>query len=270
MINIPVKDIIVNDDAQVRLLRNNVAPAGAAAVWAATDKVQLEGFLSDTLVSDIKKLSGVIRVIKDVPVAGVAEVKTYTVTSTASIADAVFKLVTESLDLSTAEFQNGRVTKFYQISAAQTSAANIAAKIAAAINGDKSAPVTASAAAAVVTLTAKQKGVSINLYSTDIVGTLATTTPASLPVNTYDSLKSINWAQNVDWDRNTAWFPLPGNSYNSYYFEVNSNVAGELGHQLAANEKHNQALTGFKVYVKAGSVLDLDLTEFATDVNALP
>jgi hypothetical protein len=265
---LPVKEIIVNDDSQVRLLDE----AGAAYTalknnTPTTGGFQLEGFLSAVNSSALQLLKAATRIIKDTPSAGAAEVKTFTVTSTSSPADAVFRIMYESLDLTPVEFQNQRQEKRYQISAAQASAATIGPKIAAVINADKFAPVTASAAGAVVTLTAKQKGVKFNLYSTDFAGTEATTTPAALPLNTYDYLKNINWAKNVDFDRNLNWNPLPGISYNSYYFEILSDSVAQLGHSQVPGEKHAQSLNGFKLWVKTGLALDTALTDLAADMN---
>lgn len=274
MLRLPNKEIIVNDDSQVRLLEDDGTAYQAADATPSAGGFILEGFAqlifgAASLGPSLNLLKAATRLIKDTPSAGAAEITTYVLTQVTAIADCVFRLKYESLDLTPTEQQGQPLEKRYQIPV-QTTVDGVGAAIAAAINADKSAPVTVvyTAGSDTLTLTAKVKGVQVNLFSKDyVLPTKGTTTAAALPLNTYDYLKNINWAKNVDVDRNLNWIPLPGASYNSYYFEVLANSVADMGDVDVASQVQNQSNTGFKIWVKTGLTLDTALGLLLTDMN---
>src|SRR6478735_10144678 len=173
MYNLPTKMIIVNDDSQVALLEDD-GTAYAASDVSPTNPASgfiLTGFLGLVLGTELNVLKRGVRLLKTAASAGVAEVTTYTIVATSNLAGATIRLVYQSLDLISTENQNIPLEKRYQIPANAT-AANIAADIAATINQDDSAPVTAGVAGAVVTLTAKSPkyvGYKFRLYNADFI-----------------------------------------------------------------------------------------------------
>lgn len=269
MFKLPVKDIIVNDDAQVRLLEDDGTAYVTGDVTPSAGGFILEGWSQLILGSALNLLAAATRIIKDVPSAGAAEITTYLLVTTTAVADTVFRIVYSSLDLMPTEQQNQPLEKRYQIPV-QTTVDGVGAALAAAINIDKYAPCVASynAGTDTLTLTAKNKGVTLDLYSSDYVLPAKTiTTPASLPVNTYDYLKNINWAKNFNIDRNLNWMPIPGNSYNSYYFEVLSDSVADLGNDGVPSEVHGKTNSGYRVWVKTGTALDSAMNVLTGNVN---
>jgi hypothetical protein len=295
--NIPVKEIIVNDDSQVRLLEDDGTAYLAADASPSAGGFILEGFLSLLLGSQLQLLRAATRIIKDTPAAGVPETAAYTITAAAGILkDSIFRVVTDSIDLTPTEFQNRPLEKRYQTSAASTNAATTVAQMVAAINADKNATVTAFAGfnnaspvqddSAKIVLVAKSPGIKVDLYmSTSVAGitlakvangttvyhtaedTSVTTAVATLPINTYDYLKNIEWHKNLDFDRNMNWMPLPGKTYNSYYFEVNGTA--KVGHADGSlpSEVPGAIRTGYKVWAVVGSTLATKLDLLVTDMN---
>ena len=61
--------------------------------------------------------------------------------------------------------------------------------------------------------------------------------------------------------------PLPGVTYNSYYFEVNGTMPDNSGNSPVPNEVHGNVKTAYSVFVKSGLTLDTALNEFLTDMN---
>lgn len=312
-INIAPKQIIINDASQIRFLRN--AADGATFVenptsvtWAAVDGFQLEGFLSKKLVSELNVIntSGQKRVLKDdAASSGVAEIAAYTFTAAGGAKKGdVYRVVTESLDLTPVEFQNNPLEKRYQLGVDCANAAAIVTELVKQINADTKAPVVATGGfnnvspavddTSKIVLTSKVKGVTVKLFvgaysSPDqtsytvslarvaVAGTVytaedvqATTVAAALPLNTYDYLKNIDWAKNLDFDRNVAWYPQKGASYVGYYFEVKSSAVGTAGGNDIPNQLENQSVTGFKVWINTAlTSLAASFLEFADDVNGL-
>jgi hypothetical protein len=291
MFKIPPKDIIINKDSQVRLLEDDGTPYADNDVTPTTGGIILEGFLSLTMATQFELLKAATRIIKDTPVAGVAEIAAYTVGSTASVAGDVFRLVMKSLDLTPVEMQNVNLEKRYQMSSDKSSAATIAAHIAATINADSRSLVTAYAGfnnvtpgqddSAKVVLVAKVPGMSIELFSNKITltkvaagttvyhtaeDTSAVTANPTLPVNTYDSLKNVNWAKNFDFDRNVEWMPAQGGSYNSYYFVIND--TGMVGAQNVSAGKNLDVQTAYRLYVQTGTTLATAMDLLVGDLNA--
>jgi hypothetical protein len=265
MLKLPVKEIIVNKDSQVRLLEDDGTAYAAADATPSAGGFILEGYLSLTLGSQLVLLKAATRIIKDATAAGVAQIATFTVSSTSALKGDVFRIVSTSMDLTPTQYQNRDVEERYQLSSDQSSAANLAAHIRDTINANKNSKVTASAAGAVVTITHKEKGVTFGFFSSKILGAFAITTPAALPVNTYDTLKNRNWATNLDFDRNVEYFPEYGATYVSYYFEVDR--AGFVGGQTVPSEKNVTSRTGYRLYVKTGSALITALDLLVTDMN---
>lgn len=294
---IPVKQIIVNDDSQVRLLEDDGTAYAAADATPSAGGFILEGFLSQILGSQLVLLKAATRIIKDTPVVGAAETAAYTVTAAAGIAaNSILRLVTDSIDLTPTEFQNRANEKRYQTSKASSTAATTVAEIVAAINGDKNSPVTAYAGfnnvtpvqddSAKIVLVAKKVGISVDLFiGSGVSGisiakvaagtvvyhtaedTSATTAKASLPINTYDYLKNIEWAKNLDFDRNMNWMPLPGAQYNSYYFEMEGTAFVGHADGSLASEVPGKQRNGFKLWAKTGSTLATKLDLLVTDMN---
>jgi len=294
---LPVKQIIVNDDTQVVLREDDGTAYADGDCTPSAGGFILEGFLSLVLGSKLALLKASTRIIKDTPVAGAGEKAAYTVTSAAGIAaGTIFRLVTDSVDLTPTEFQNRPNEKRYQTSNATTTAATTVAELVSTINADLNSPVTAYAGfnnvgpaqddSAKIVLIAKETGIKVDLYvgsgasgisiakvaaGTTVYHTAedtnAVTAGASLPINTYDYLKNIEWAKNLDFDRNVNWMPLPGNQYNSYYFEVEA--APFLGH--ADGSLHSEVpgvqRTGYKLWVKTGTTLATNMDLLVGDVN---
>src|SRR6478736_8384133 len=136
MFNIPVKEVIVNDDAQVRLLEDDGTVYLAADATPSAGGFILEGFLSLIRGSELQLLKAATRIIKTVPVAGVAEIKAYTVTitSTGILANDVFRLVSSSIDNTPTLHQNQPIEKRYQASTTRNTAILVVAELANTIN----------------------------------------------------------------------------------------------------------------------------------------
>lgn len=180
MFNIPQKEIIVNDDSQVRLLGStngstwvayvagtNLAPANAA------HQAQLEGFLTTFNVTNLQLLTTAVRVRKSTGAVAVVETASFVVATTGGAkAGDLIMLRCDSIDLTPTEFQNKGFEKRYQFTSDQATAALIIAHLVATINGDKASPVTAFAGfanatpsqddSAKITLVAKRAGVTID------------------------------------------------------------------------------------------------------------
>lgn len=306
MFNIPQKEIIVNDDAQVRLLGSTNGTTWVAYVAGtnlnpatAAHQAQLEGFLTTFNVTNLQLLASATRVRKTTGANPVLNAQAFTVTTTGGLkAGDILMLRADSLDLTPTEFQNKGFEKRYQVTSDQSSVANIIAHLVATINADKFAPVTAIAGfnnvtpaqddSAKIILVAKKEGVTFELVF-DYLGTSNTVTltkvangttvygpiedaatvtaDAALGVNTYNYLKNINWSKNFNIDQNLNWMPLPGVLYNSYYFELNGTVQDTVGNSPIPSEKHAQVKVGINVFVKQGLTLDTALNEFLIDMN---
>lgn len=272
MINIPVKQIIVNSDSQVTLLEED-GTAYTSSDVSATNPLTgfiLQGWLGLVKGTELGVVAPHTRVRVTNPSSGAAEITTYTLTATSNAAGARIRVQWQSLDLTGTEFQNIPLVKHYQIPA-NSSIDAIGADIAAAITADLNAPATASydSGSDTLTITAKEKGVVIRLYSEDgLLPAVSVSTPAALPVNTYDYLKNIEWSKNITMDRNLEYAPLPGASYTSYYFEVVRVPPVAFGGNPLVSEKNSATVTGYKLWVSsAASTLKAALDDLATDVN---
>jgi hypothetical protein len=269
MFNIPVKEIIVNDDTQVVLREDDGTTYTLADADPSAGGFILDGFLSLVLGSQLQLLKAATRIVKTEPAAAVAEVVSYVLTTATAAADTVFRLTEESLDMTPTLFQTRPVEKRYQIPA-QTTVDGVGAAIAAAINGDANRQVNATYTAGTDTLqlTAIKKGTTIRLYSsTYVLPAVTVNTAGKLAINTYDYLKNINWSKGVEIDRNLNYFPLPGVSYNSFYFEVNGNVQDTVGNSPIPSEKHGTVKYGVKLWVKEGLALESALDDLLADMN---
>lgn len=263
---IPVKDIIVNEDSQVVLLNASGTAYSNSDASPSTGGIILEGFLSPGTVlgSEFDILYASMRILKQTTVAAVAQVATLVLSSTLVLADATFRLVYQSLDLTPTEFQNVPVEKRYQIPV-QSTTAGIGAAIIAAINADKYAPVTVTGSTT-LTFTAKKTGVNFWFYSDTIAGTWAVGTAASSGNGIYDTLKNINWSQNFDIDRNLEWLPRKGASYTQYYFRITKNNAA--GGSNAFPSLAKQAIkTDYRLYVRNGLTLETAMNLLTTNMN---
>lgn len=318
MFQIPVKEIIVNDDSQVRLLEDDGTAYADNDVTNTAGGFILEGFLNEIIWtaaaaagtardgkgSYVNPWSGTDKMVKISAAAGVVETTAFAITAAngAKKGD-VYRIVHDSLDLTPTEFQNRPVEKRYQLGVDCANAGAIVAALVAQINADPDALVTAYAGfnnatpaqddSAKIVLVGKIAGVSVNLYvgeysvwdqttytvalAKSAVGatvyhtvedTSVTTAAPALPVGTYDALKNINWAKNFSIDQNINWMPLPGASYNTYYFEVRSQtLAQQLGGDPSPNLLQNNQVYGVRLYVKSGLTLDSALTLLEADLN---
>lgn len=268
MFELPVKEIIVNEDSQVRLLEDDGTAYTAADASPSAGGFILEGFHSLILGSELVLLRAATRIIKDIQVAPTAEVTSYVLTGASIAQDAVIRLVVDSLDLTPTVFQNHGYEKRYQISA-QTSVDGVGAAIAAAINADKNAPVVATYTAGTDTLqlTCKNAGEQARLYSTDYVFPAVTvSTPASLGVGNYSNLKNVNWSKNFEVDRNSMYFPLPGAEYTTYYFKTKTKSA-DGGDTNFPTEQKRETTQEFRLYVREGLTLETAMNLLVTDMN---
>lgn len=267
---LPIKEIIVNSDSQVRLLEDDgTAYADNDLVAGTSGGFILEGFHGLIMATELVLLASALRIVKETQTAAAAEITTYVLTGTTAPADCVFRLVVDSLDYTPTVFQNRGYEKRYQIPV-QTTVDGVGAAIAAAINADKNAPVTAAytAGSDTLTITAREAGQTIDLYSEDyVLPTKGTTTTASLGVNNYDNLKNINWSKNFELDRTSQYFPVLGAEYTSYYFKTSKSSAdgGDIGFPTSALRTTTQ---DFRIWVKEGLTLETALNLLTADANA--
>lgn len=289
MFQIPVKEIIVNADSQVVALEDDGTPYADNDIVGSTNTggLILDGFLNEVIWctataaaaatarggkgSYFNGATGAAKMIRTAASAGTQGSATYVLTTTSCAAGTVFRLVEDTLDLTPVQYQNRPIEKRYQVSSAQTTVDGVGAAIAAAINADPNAWATVSYTAGTDTLvvTSKKVGTRIQLFSADYVLPTPTIVQGALPVGTYDALKNINWAKNFSIDQNINWMPLPGSSYNSYYFEVVSpSITASYGNNPAANEVHNNQIYGVRLYVKSGLTLDTALNLVDGDLAA--
>lgn len=299
MFNVPVKEIIVNDDSQVRALEDDGTAYADNDIVGSTNTggLILEGFINEVIwctstaaaantarggrSSYFNGASGAARLVRTAASAGTAEVVTFTITAAAGAkAGDTYRVVTDSLDLTPTEYQNRPTEKRYQLLVDCGTADAIKTELIARINADKGSQVTASSGGTgILTLTAKKVGVKVGIYvgeyavagqtTYSVTGVLAVTTAAALPVGTYDALKNINWAKNFHIDQNVNWMPLPGASYNTYYFEVVSPLAGATtGTDSVPNQVNNNQIYGVRLYVKSGLTLDTALNLVDGDLAA--
>lgn len=262
--SIPVKQVIVNADSQMDVINN------VNGVTPTIGDFTLSGFLSQTNSSQLELLAAAVRIRVVAPVVAAAEVATFTFTLGAADGDVVIVRET-SLDLTPTESQNQPVDKRYQLPLA-AAATNTGDAITAAINADPHAKVTASNVAGVVTLTAKETGATFDMYTGEGNVTLIelpaknATTPATLGIGIYDTLKNIEFSKNIEEDRNQEYYPKKGSTYNQYYFEVNWSTVDLGGHDvpslLPAAGK-----TAFQIWALVGGTVDTDLAALGVLVN---
>lgn len=301
---IPTKEIIVNNDSQVVLREDDGTAYADGDCTPSAGGFMLEGFLGLVSGSALQLLAAATRIIKTAPSAGVTHKVAYTVTAASGGKKGdVFRLTFQGLDLTPTMFQDQTLEKQYQLGADRATAVLVIADIVAQINGDIYSPVIAYAGhnnaatptqddSAKIVLVAKDAGVEIGLYVGEYsvqdqtaytialaqvaVGTtvyhtvedtnVVTANPANA-INTYDYLKSIDWAKNLDFDRNVHWYPEKGASYNSYYFEVNGAVQSTVGSSPIPSQVNNAVRYGVKLWVKTGTTLATNMDLLTGDVN---
>jgi hypothetical protein len=148
---------------------------------------------------------------------------------------------------------------------------NIAAAIAATITADSNALVTATSASNVVTVTAKDASQVVACYGSPddtggITAVWAQTVAATLPIGNYDNLKNVEWAKNLDYDRNDWEMPWQGASYQCYYFEAN--WTGKIGDSDVAGAANETGTSRFRIYVNTvASTLKTAMDALTTNVN---
>lgn len=276
MFQIPVKEIIVNSDDQVKLLNGADSTAYADGdVASASDTFILEGFLNDKISqNDMQALSfsgSSTELIKITPTAAAAHDVDYQITGVGTVAvGSVFRLMFESLDGTPTEYQNQPIQKIYQISGTIATAANIASRVKETIDADPDSKVTVAVSTDTLTFTAKETGVRVRFFFEDAgVGAASDNTAPALSVGHYADLKNINWSKNFDVDRNAEYFPRKGNTYNIYYFEVNSTGFLASSGGSVPSEVKASARTGFRIYAAVGTQLDTDLNLLKGDIDAI-
>lgn len=289
MFQIPVKEIIVNADSQVVALEDDGTAYADNDIVGSTNTggLILDGFLNEVIwctstaaaaaaarggkASYFNGATGAAKMIRTAASAGTVGTASYVLTGTTCAAGTVFRLVEDTLDLTPVQYQNRPIEKRYQVSTAQTTVDGVGAAIAAAINADPNAwaTVTYTAGTDTLLITSKKVGTKIQLYSADYTLPTPTLVVGALPIGTYDALKNINWAKNFSIDQNINWMPLPGASYNSYYFEVVSPaITASYGNTPSPNEVHNNQIYGVRLYVKSGLTLDTALNLVDGDLAA--
>lgn len=277
MFRIPEKQIIINQVSQMRVL--NLAGSGTytdITTPATTDGFYLEGFLQPVLFSKLKLYATNLRIKAEVAVAPVAQTATFVCNAvTGAAAGEPFRIVYDSLDKTPTEYQNVPIEKHYQVSvnlAVNATAIATATAIVAAINADKNSPVTASnGGTATVTLVAKNTNMSFVLYTKPvsqgglITGTFTVTVAPTKGINNYDNLKNINWAKNLDFDRNVEFFPEYGATYKSYKFIIQS--TGFMASPDVAGGVPPTSETEIQLWIKTGLALITTMDLVVADAN---
>jgi hypothetical protein len=231
MFNIPVKEIIVNDDSQVQLLEDDgTAYADNDIVADTSGGFILQGFLNEVIWAGSAAVSSTLRggkqsylrfvtgtdaMMKTTQSAGAAEIAGWTVTAASGAKKGdTYRLVLDSLDLTPTEFQNRPVEKRYMLGVDCADAAAVIAELVAQINADTNAPVTAYAGqvadAAKICLVGKSAyvGVKFDLF----VGSYANVDQTTYTV----SLAKVANATLIDiaaGDQTTQAAALPVNTY---------------------------------------------------------
>ena len=269
----------------------------------AAHRFSIEGFLTNVPTTSLNLLASAVRIRRSVGAAAVGETAAFTVavaSGSLTTGDEII-LRTDALDLTPTEFQNKASEKRYQSSKTTSTLATVIQHIADTINADKYARVTAlvgrnnttplqndsaqivfvsklagttgdyvlykpqGAATNSITFTKVATGTTV--YYSTVDGTNVVTALATVGVNSYAWLKSVNWAKNFNIDQNINWMPLPNQLYNSYYFEINGPVVPASGNRQVPNEPHTAARTAYMLYVKQGLTLDTAMNELLIDMN---
>lgn len=242
-----------------------------------------------------------VRIRAQAAVAAVAEKFAYTVTagSGASKGD-VFRLVYNSVDKTPTLFQNVDIEKRYQLSVDCANAGAVIAELVAQINGDPASPVIAYAGfnnvtpvqddSAKIAFLAKETGINFQLFVGELVSaskvtslarvangttvyhtaedTNIVTAAGALGINTYDHLKNVDWAKNLDFDRNVEKFPAYGASYKSYYFEFTSKTK-DIGGVVVPSLDKQTSRQAVRLWVNtAATTLITAMDLLVGDVNA--
>lgn len=287
MFRIPQKQLIINSASQLRILKydGSATYIDIASPLLASDGFFLEGFLQPVLFGSLQAVVSTTLIKATAGAAGAAQVATFTTNAGLAGVDASsenFRIVYQSMKLSPVEYQNQPIEKHYQVSTTLGIAAtanNTATAIKNAIAADKNSPVTATVGTNVVTMTAKEAGVTFTLYVTPaarggaMTGTFAVTTPATLDVNTYEDLKSKNWSKGdhlgqYDVDRDAEAFPLFGTTYKSYRFILKSTPLMSTN-LLIPSEKAvvNSVQTEFMLFIANGLTLQTTMDLVVADAN---
>ena len=291
MFKIPEKKIIVNNDDRTRLLEDDGTAYADGDVTPSAGKFMIETFTPYIAGSDLKLLDTAVRIKKTAASAAVGQVSRITVTAgTYGVASKetayMIRVVYTDLQFDT-EYQNRPIEKRIQVVFTGTKDQDaLAAAINAAINAHTYMPITsamdtdtdgagADTAAPNEVVVTSEAGIKFDIYikadtsveetTPAFAGTVAVETAAALPIGKYDHLKNIDWARELDFDRNEDWFPEKGASYSTYYFIANftGNVAGTQ----IAGATNLSGEVAFKLYVKEGLTLATALDLLVGDVN---
>jgi hypothetical protein len=257
MFNIPVKEIIVNNDSQVVLLEDDGTAYSDNDIVADTSGgFILDGFIEEVIWASrtlaltktakggknsyVRFYTGSDCMLKTAYSAGTAEIAAYTVTAAggAKYGD-TYRLVVESLDLTPTEYQNRPIEKRYQLSVNCAAATNVITELVSRINGDPTSPVTAVAGfdntggvpdqndETKIILIAKKTALKINLY----VGSYADSTQTAYTVSLSKAAAAVAVAYAADTTHTTVAPALSVGTYDavkninwSKNFDIDVNV----------------------------------------------
>ena len=296
-IKIPEKVFIINSDAQARLLEEDGTVYTDGDVTPSAGSFILEGFLPIVAGAALELLTTATRIRLDTPQAAVAgAIEVEVLVASGCNAGDMFMVRSKNQLLTPTEMQQYLpLEKRYQMTTAVVAGTDsedtIVTQMVATINADPNAHVVAAVKAGgtvnsgIIVLTAKTPGETVEFYISDqnaasglnVAGPTTLTydgqnwyvlTAALQDQNNYGALKNINWAKNLDFDRNVEYQPEYGASYDSYYFEVNWTPKDVGGHGIPSIDPSQQAgKTAFKLYVKQGLTLNTAMDLLAGDVN---
>jgi len=289
---IPVKQVIINDTAQLELYGDvGAGPvlipeiAGTPAHFLdpsdPSHKLSLRGKVDWFLAEALVLLEAAERIKKSGADLGQRQRVDYTVQLPVGVTapkGTVVRVVTWSYDLENTAYQNKPLEKRYTLSKDCDTADEIADDIVAIINADTVRPVhvTASGTPGVFSVfdlsTTHSSEVFVGIpYAAD---TPLFTFADSIIVerkngyNTYEQLKNLQWSKGVEVDRTAEYYPIHGAMYNSYYFNVESDTLAIGGFDVPS-EVPETTVTEFVFYVNqslTGLVKQFDQLVFDMNV----
>lgn len=286
MFRIPQKQIVVNSNSQLRILKYDGSGTyiNIGSPLLASTGFYIEGLARPLLFGELNVIPGAAVRIKSVAgSAAVVEIGTWTMNAiTGNASSENFKIVFQRPSLSGVEYQNQPLEKHYQVSATNlavnATATQVATAITASIQADyvKGGPFSATSSGAVVTITAREAGVNFTPYNTLgsryvpglISGAWVVTQAAALSINDYDALKTLKFADGlqVDFDRNAEYFPQFGQTYKGYEFITHEPTLNAS--ELIPGMDKPSVTNGFKIWIANGLTLQTTMDLVVTNANA--
>ena len=284
--NLPRFQYIINNDEQAQLFGDD---GGGAQAYAATllsptnaaHKFSVIGELDWNFTTSLALQETAVRIRVESSSNGTARSVDYQVTGTIDAthpvaAGHVVRVVTDMPSKEVTAYQNIPIEKRYQIPSECTSAEEVAQGIVDAISADSNALVTATIGAGGGAFTIDDNDVltKSNLYvglapdgEVAAWGVTATVQDEGAgPINTYETLKNLQWSNSVDFDRNVEYYPERGVGYNSYTFFIETQEVASGGQSLPS-QIPGTFKAEYVFYVKGGLDLDTAFAAFATDMN---